>query len=515
MLRVTNVYAICAFAAIGGGLFGFDISSMSGVLGTNAYKNYFNNPLGSRQGGITAAMPAGSLLGALISSYLGDYFSRKVAIQIGGVIWIIGAIIQAASQNVGMLIAGRIIAGICVGITSSLVPVYQSEIAPKEIRGRIVSLQQWAITWGILIQYFIQYGCSFIGGGPNYPTQNPNAFRIPWGIQAIPAVFLVVGMIWFPKSPRWLASKDRWDEALSVLADIHGGGNPNDPKVLAEYKEIEDSIRFDREVAISSYSALVQPKMAKRVLLGMSIQMWSQLCGMNVMMYYIVYVMKGAGVEDPLLTASIQYIINVAMTVPAILWMDRWGRRPTLLLGSFGMMTWLFISGAIQGAYGQPNTEAGSEVTWILVNKSQQAKAIVACSYLFVATFATSWGPVSWTYPAEIYPLKIRAKAVSLSTATNWAWNCALAFAVPPLLRSISWKMYMIFATFNGCALIHMFLTAHETKGKTLEEMDEVFDGPHKPWQKAPVGSRMDELAKDIEAGKIKVGVHEVEKADS
>jgi len=191
--------------------------------------------------------------------------------------------IQAASQNVGMLIAGRIIAGICVGITSSLVPVYQSEIAPKEIRGRIVSLQQWAITWGILIQYFIQYGCSFIGGGPNNATQNPNAFRIPWGVQAIPAVLLVVGMIWFPKSPRWLASKDRWDEALSVLADIHGGGNPNDPKVLAEYKEIEDSIRFEREVAISSYSALVKPKMVKRVLLGMSIQMWSQLCGMNVM----------------------------------------------------------------------------------------------------------------------------------------------------------------------------------------------------------------------------------------
>lgn len=233
-------------------------------------------------------------------------------------------------------------------------------------------------------------------------------------------------------------------------------------------------------------------------------------------MYYIVYVMQGAGVKDPLLTASIQYIINVVMTIPAILWMDRWGRRPTLLLGSLGMMTWLFISGALQGAYGQPATDPESEVTWELVGKTQQAKAIVACSYLFVATFATSWGPVSWTYPAEIYPLQIRAKAVSLATATNWAWNCALAFAVPPLLRSINWKMYMIFATFNGLALIHMFFTAHETKGKTLEEMDEVFDGPFKPWQKAPVGSRMDELARDIEAGKVKVGhVSEVEKADS
>lgn len=182
-----------------------------------------------------------------------------------------------------MLIVGRVIAGICVGITSSLVPVYQSEIAPKEIRGRIVSLQQWAIAWGILIQYFIQYGSSFVGGGPKAEHQSPTAFRIPWAIQALPALALVIGLVWFPKSPRWLASKDRWEEALGVLADIHGGGNRNDPKVLAEYQEIEDSIRFEREEAINSYSALVKPKMLKRVLLGVSIQMWSQLCGMNVM----------------------------------------------------------------------------------------------------------------------------------------------------------------------------------------------------------------------------------------
>ena len=185
-----------------------------------------------------------------------------------------------------MLVAGRIIAGVCVGITSSLVPVYQSEIAPMEIRGRIVSLQQWAITWGILIQYFIQYGSSFVGGGPDAPDQSPNAFRIPWGVQAVPGAILVIGLIWFPKSPRWLASKDRWDEALSVLADVHGGGNASDPKVLAEFKEIEDSIRFEREEAVSSYRQLATPRIVKRLILGMSIQMWSQLCGMNVMSMY-------------------------------------------------------------------------------------------------------------------------------------------------------------------------------------------------------------------------------------
>jgi MFS family permease len=187
-----------------------------------------------------------------------------------------------------MLCVGRAIAGVCVGIASSICPVYQAEISPKEIRGRIVSLQQWAITWGILIQYFIQYGASWVGGGPNNPNQSTLAFRIPWGIQIIPAVILFFGMFFLPKSPRWLASKDRWEEAIQIMAALHGGGNVNHPKVLAEYHEIEEALRFEREEAVSSYEQLMEPRMLKRVLLGMSIQMWSQLCGMNVMMYYVV-----------------------------------------------------------------------------------------------------------------------------------------------------------------------------------------------------------------------------------
>ena len=192
--------------------------------------------------------------------------------------------LQTAANGVALLVVGRIVAGVCVGIASAIVPVYQAEIAPKEIRGRVVSLQQWAITWGILIQYFIQYGASFTGGGPTNPSQGTAAFRIPWGVQMVPAAVLLAGMFFFPKSPRWLASKDRWEEALHVLAALHGHGDVNHPKVLAEYQEIEEALRFEREEAVGSFKALVEPRMLKRVILGMSIQMWSQLCGMNVMM---------------------------------------------------------------------------------------------------------------------------------------------------------------------------------------------------------------------------------------
>ncbi|KAH0428498.1 MFS glucose [Colletotrichum camelliae] len=532
MWKFTNVYAICGFAAIGGGLFGFDISSMSGVLGTQAYKRYFNDPKEYAQGGITAAMPAGSLVGSLVSSFIADKYSRKVALQFSCLLWVLGAILQCASVNVAMLCVGRVIAGMCVGIASSIVPVYQSEIAPKEIRGRVVSLQQWAITWGILIQYFIQYGAaSGIGGGPNDPDQPTAAFRIPWGVQMVPAIILFFGLFFCPFSPRWLAAHDRWDEAIKVLASLHGNGDVNHPKVLAQYQEIEEALRFEREEKINSFKALVAPRMYKRVLLGMSIQMWSQLSGMNIMMYYIVYIMQGANMGNPLMTASIQYVINVALTLPAILFMDRIGRRPLLVGGAFMMMTWLFISGALQQYYGQANvgdlvTTENESVSWIIVNNHSVSAAVVSCSYLFVATFATTWGPVSWTYPAEIFPSKIRAKAVSLATSTNWFWNMVLAFAVPPLLWNINYKMYYIFATFNACAFLHTAFFAPETKGFTLEEMDDVFNSGLPAWKTHKKSSRLDELENEIATGNLKVArrhgaietedvAHETEKKDT
>ncbi|KFZ22844.1 hypothetical protein V502_02677, partial [Pseudogymnoascus sp. VKM F-4520 (FW-2644)] len=173
-----------------------------------------------------------------------------------------------------MLVVGRAVSGLCIGIASTVVPVYQSEIAPKEIRGRVVALQQWAITWGILIQYFIQYGASHVGGGPDDPNQPESAFRIHWGLQIIPGIILGLSLFFLFRSPRWLARKNRWEDAIQVLADLHANGDIEHPKVLAEYIEIEKALRFEREEATSSARALFAPRMIRRVILGMSIQMW-------------------------------------------------------------------------------------------------------------------------------------------------------------------------------------------------------------------------------------------------
>ncbi|KAF7503485.1 hypothetical protein GJ744_003714 [Endocarpon pusillum] len=479
-----NIYLIAAIAVIGGGLFGFDISSMSAIISTPQYKCYFDQspdrsctgPRADVQGGITASMPGGSWLGALVSGFLSDILGRKRAIMAGAVIWVIGSIIVSASQNIGMLIVGRIINGFSVGICSAQVPVYIAELAPPSKRGRLIGAQQWAITWGILIMFYISYGCSFLDG--------PKAFRVPWALQMLPAIGLFFGMIMLPESPRWLARKDRWEECRAVLALVHGKGDPNTPFVAREYKDIKDMVEFERQNADVTYLELLKPNMINRTHIGVFTQIWSQLTGMNVMMYYITYVftMTGAGSTAALLlSSSIQYVINVVMTIPALLFVDRWGRRPTLLVGATFMAIWMFANAGLLASYGEyagPEGVNNTPEASIRIS-GPPAKAVIACTYLFVASFAPTWGPVSWIYPPEIYPLRVRGKAVALSTSANWAMNFALAYFVPPAFVNITWKVYILFGVFLVAMFIHVFFMFPETANKTLEEVEYIFLDPH------------------------------------
>ncbi|KII90865.1 hypothetical protein PLICRDRAFT_548831 [Plicaturopsis crispa FD-325 SS-3] len=469
----SNPYIVGSFACIGGGLFGLDISSMSGVLSNEYYKRTFSNPDSNAQGAIVASMPAGSLVGALLVTSLADRIGRKKTVILAGLVWVIGSILQCAAVNRGMLVVGRIVSGISVGLASAVVPIYQSEITAPAIRGRMVSLQQWSITWGILIQYFVQFGCSYIKGVAS--------FRIPWGLQMIPAIILSAGMLFFPESPRWLVDKNREPEALEILADLHGGGNQQDELVVLEFEEIKQQVYFERTEGAKSYADLFKPGIFRRVGLGCALQMWSQLSGMNVMMYYIIYVFQGAGLTGTrgnLIADSVQYVLNVAFTIPAIYYIDKWGRRPMLIIGTLLMGFWLMLVGGLQGRFGHWGEVDGARV-WVIEGHDSATKAIIVCSYLFVCSFAITMGPVSWTYPAEIFPMRVRAKAVSLATAANWVFNFALAWAVPPGLANIAYKTYFIFATFNFAACIHIFFMYPETAQRTLEEIEEVFAQGH------------------------------------
>ncbi|KAJ7245311.1 major facilitator superfamily domain-containing protein [Mycena rebaudengoi] len=411
----SNPYIVGSFACIGGGLFGLDISSMSGVLSNPAYLSTFHNPSSNPQGAIVASMPAGSFVGALMVTQLADKIGRKRTVQLSGLIWVIGSILQCASINRGMLV---------------------SEITAPHIRGRLVSLQQWSITWGILIQYFIQFGCSYINGTAS--------FRIPWGLQMIPAIILSLGMEFFPETPRWLFDHKREAEALEVLADLHGGGDKTAELVLLEYEEIKAQVLFERtegRQVVHGPSETRYPPAA------------SSLDGAGL-----------TGRRGNLIASSVQYVLNVVATIPAIIYIDKWGRRPMLLAGTLAMAFWLFLVGGLQGHFGHWGDVDGSRV-WVITDNDRATKAIIVSSYLFVCSFAVTMGPVSWTYPAELFPTKVRGKG-----SFNWAFNFALAWAVPPGLSNIAYKTYFIFGTFNLAAFLHVFFMYPETVGRTLEE---------------------------------------------
>ncbi|KAK9371742.1 general substrate transporter [Lipomyces chichibuensis] len=366
-----------------------------------------------------------------------------------------------------MLVIGRIVAGICIGITSVLVPIYQSEIVPRKIRGRRVALQHFAFAWGLLIIYFIQYGCSSLN--------SQAAFRLPC-IQALPAILLFIGLFWLPRSPRWLASKSRWDEVLQVLAFLRTPDcDINDPLVLAEYKEIEEQAREHDEKS-NSYRELFGKKLRKRLFIAMAVQGWSQLCAVPVLFYGVILLLESAGISNALMAVSIFYIVFVVATISTILWTDHWGRRSSVLVGSLSVAFWFCLIGGPYVYFDEPNPDPNGPFTWIILDQPIASHCIQASVYLISASFAMSWGPIEWIYPPEVIPLHARCKAVSLSTSTHWLVNLAWALVALPLARRIRWALFFIYGSLNVAAFIHVWLGIPETKERTLEEMDEIFE---------------------------------------
>lgn len=311
-----------------------------------------------------------------------------------------------------MLCAGRAINGFAVGIESAQVPVYIAEISPPSKRGRFIAFQQWAITWGILIMYYISYGCSHIGE-QTASGYNTTSWRLPWGLQIIPAAILFGMMILLPESPRWYARNDRWEDCHRVLTLVHGKGDPNHPFVQLELQDIKDMCEFERRNADVKYFDLFAPRMIHRTVTALFMQIWSQLTGMNVQskilshpfltwssrrypvltttttVYYIanVFSMAGYSGNANLVASSITYVINVVMTVPTIIYGDRWGRRPLLLIGSFLMMSFMLINGVILATRARivPGGIDGVAAQSMELTGAP-AKALIACTYLFVAS---------------------------------------------------------------------------------------------------------------------------------
>ncbi|KAI9819640.1 MAG: hypothetical protein M1827_007090 [Pycnora praestabilis] len=470
-----KIYFYGIAPTLGGYAFGYDTGSISGILTEAQFNQYFNYPSNGLQGGITASIQAGAFAGSLLTGlFLADKLGRRRTILAGSALFTIGIAISCGSPNVRCLIAGRIINGLANGCCAMMVPLWQSEVTPKEIRGRVISLQQCVINFGILSAFLIQYGCSYIAGNA--------AWRTPLGIQMVPTIALFCVMWFLPESPRWLMSQGRNAEALRVLADVHANGDESDEYVLAEYAEIKEKFEWEQQVTKPSYFALLfSKKYARRTYIGVGAQFWQQAVGINSILYYAPFLFQQAGVgstEASLLSNVIEGVILNVVTWPNMYYLDTWGRRKPMILGAIGMGISMLLIGVLLKTLGNPAYSPTShKIDFDFSSNPAAGKAVIAFLYLYVASFAISWATPAWVVPAEIFPMITRGRATSLTTATNWFVNFWFALYIPTALNNISWILYIIFAAICFAAALSTWLFQVETANRSLEEMDSMFEG--------------------------------------
>ncbi|KAL1968342.1 hypothetical protein VTN77DRAFT_1871 [Rasamsonia byssochlamydoides] len=438
-MRSKAVYLYGIAPCTGGLAFGYDTGSMSGILAMPQFLEYFDYPSNFRQGGITASILAGAFAGSIITgAFLADRLGRKRTILLGSAVFTIGCAVSAASNGLAALVAGRLINGLGNGCLAMMVPLYQGELSPREIRGRIISVQQCFINFGILIAFWIQYATSHIDGQA--------AWRLPMGLQMIATVTLHITMYFLPESPRWLVQQDRQEEALEVLARVHAQGDINDPYVLAEFQEITAKIAYEKMHPPPSYWKLLFGEERRRMWIGIGVQFWQSMTGINIIMYYAVFLFQQAGLSETsssLLANGLQGLVLNIFTLPDMYYMDKWGRRIPMVIGGIGMGISMMLIGVIMKTEGNPVFDPLTQKTNFTFKSAAASRTVIAFVYVYVMMFALTWACVAWVYPPEIFSMNMRGRATSMTTATNW------------------------------------FI---ESAGKTLEEMDLLFTKGRSPW---------------------------------
>ncbi|PBK75256.1 general substrate transporter [Armillaria solidipes] len=445
------LYVVSIFASLGVFLFGYDQGVMSGIITGPHFIQFFGRPGPIQVGSMVAVLEVGAFVTSLAAGRVGDIIGRKGTLFIGALVFTLGGVVQTFTTGFAVMVVGRIVSGFGVGLLSTIVPIYQSEISPPNHRGALACVEFTGNIFGYAFSVWTDYFCSFI--------DSDMAWRIPLLVQCVIGAILAAGSLVLPESPRWLIDTDKDDEGLRVLADLHGGDLDN-VVARAEYQEIKDKVIMERESGEARTYAVMWKKYKRRVLLAMSSQAFAQLNGINVISYYAPKVFEEAGWlgRQALLMTGINSLIYLLSTLPPWYLVDRWGRRPILLSGAVVMSLALCATGY-----------------WIYLDLPETPNAVVACVIIFNAAFGFSWGPLPWLYPPEIMPLTVRAKGVSLSTATNWAFNTLVGEITPYLQEVIEWRLYFMHGFFCACSFVLVYFLYPETKGVPLEEMDAVF----------------------------------------
>ncbi|KAF4459331.1 Sugar inositol transporter [Fusarium albosuccineum] len=482
LLSSRYVFLCALFATLGGLLFGYDQGVVSITLVMPQFLEEFPevsekaSGAGFKKGLMPAVLELGAFLGAMNQSWIADKISRKWSIFVASWVFLLGAALQTGSVNFAMLTVARFVGGIGVGMLAMVAPLYISEIAPPEIRGTLLVLQELCIVTGIVIAFYITYATRHI--------QSHWSWRLPFLLQMIPAVILAAGIFILPYSPRWLSQQGRDEEDLQTLAKIRQLP-ATDNRVMREWCEIRAEVAYRKEVTEKKHPKLLQPGLGnaiklqvslyadcwkmpiyKRTQVAVGLMFFQQFVGINALIYYSPTLFATMGLDYEM-QLTMSGVLNVCQVVACIwsLWgMDRFGRRKLLLGGGVCMFLSHFIISILVGKYSgrwADNTAAG----W----------ASVAFLLFFMLTFGATWGPIPWAMPAEIFPSSLRAKGCAFGTMSNWGNNFIIGLITPPMIQNICFGTYVFFCTFCAISLVWVYFLVPETNGRTLEQMDSVF----------------------------------------
>jgi len=388
----------------------------------------------------------GAFFGAGFAGPCGDKLGRKKTIMIGAIVFCLGGALQTGAQGLSYLYSGRAIAGLGVGILCMIIPLYQSELAHPSIRGRVTALQQFMLGVGALCASWISYG-TYVGFAPT----NSGQWRTSLGIQVLPAVFLAALILLFPESPRWLIDNGKPEEGLRTLAKLHAHGDENDAWVRAEYDQIQDAITFEHEHEAKSYKELFTDKSCfRRLFLACAIQASVQMTGVSAIQYYSVtiYELMGIKGDETLKYQAISSVIALVAQFLCILFIDKFGRRWTLIFGNLGNMV-TFIIATILLAKFPPGDSGNKAAAW----------GFIVITWVYNFSFSATCGPLSWIIPAEIFDTKTRSKGVSIATMVSFAFNTMIGQVTKPAMTAVGYKYYILFIVSDTLYLLFVAST--------------------------------------------------------
>ncbi len=434
------IYGAAAIAGIGGMLFGYDTGVISGAI--LFIKPAFQLSTVMEENVISAVL-LGAMFGAAVGGGLGERLGRRLTIIAAGLCFALGTSICALAPNVWVLILGRLVVGLSIGVASFSVPLYISEIAPPAARGWLVSVNQLALTIGIVLSYLTDYWLA--------PSQS---WRWMFAIALIPSLALVAGMWILPESPRWLVHHGATGRAKKVLMRLRGGADAE-----PELQAIQDSLRSQT----GGWAQLWTPGVRPALLVGIALAAFQQVTGINTVIYYAPTILQSTNLGSAsvtLLATTGIGLVNVLFTLVAMLLLDRIGRRPLLLTG-LGLMA---FSLALLGLSFALSALFGGAQGWIAT----------LCLGLYVGAFAIGLGPVFWLLIAEIYPLSVRSSAMSIATFVNWGANLGVALTFLSLTQAIGRPgTFWLYSAVTVAALVFTWHWVPETRGKTLEQIED------------------------------------------